>query len=38
MEAKLRPVFDRLLVDEYISQAELSLLLDWFDKTELGFG
>ena len=36
MEAKLRPVFDRLLVDEYISQAELSLLLDWFDKIRIG--
>lgn len=36
MEAKLRPVFDKLLIDLYLSQPELSLLLDWFDKIRIG--
>jgi hypothetical protein len=36
IEAKLRPIFDKLLLDDYLNPIELCLLLDWFDKIRIG--
>jgi len=35
-EAVVKPAMEKLLIDDFIDLAELTLLLDWFDKIRLG--
>lgn len=36
LESKIKPIVEKILIDEFIEQPELILLLDWFDKVRIG--
>ncbi|MFL0354773.1 hypothetical protein [Xanthomarina sp. GH4-25] len=35
IESLVRPIIEKILIDEYVSVPELEILLDWFDKVRI---
>lgn len=36
LESKVKPIIEKILIDDFIDKSEIILLLDWFDKVRIG--